>query len=291
MNNTIYRHVSYPTTDLNVAIDFEEGDKSTIKQLLDARLSPLLERIYGVSKDSLRTNDMFVVRYDGEGQQALDMHTDDCHISFNILLNDDFEGGGTRYYNLNDNSYQDANAKPGQVLINNAMVLHEGLPTTKGTRYILVGFMNVDVKDPWSGVKKHVSWFSTYLSIPWLTVMLKKTLSRKSSSQARRSTRDARNHQTSSSKDALIHSLVSETFWSFYSIGNYLAHYIVTLVRDEETDAYIDALDSFHKVQSDESQGSVRWFSGQQIHLNWDGTIHSEWQARIDNQEKFQGND
>lgn len=287
------RHATYPTTDLNVVIDFEEEDKSTIGQILDARLGPLLERIYGVSKDSLRTNDMFVVRYDGEGQQSLGMHTDSCHISFNVLLNDDFEGGGTRFHNLKDDSHQDANPKPGNVLINNAMVLHEGLPTTKGTRYILVGFLYVDVKDPWSGVKKHVSWFSTYLSIPWLTVVLKEALEIKSQPQAAaasRSNRDERNHQ--GSKDALILSLINEAFWSFYAMGNSLAHDIVSLVREEDADAYIDTLDSSHKnVHGDESHRGVRWFSGQQIHLNWDGSIYSEWQARMDNQEKFHGSD
>jgi 2OG-Fe(II) oxygenase superfamily. len=282
---------------LNVVIDFEEEDKSTIGQILDARLGPLLERIYGVSKDSLRTNDMFVVRYDGEGQQSLGMHTDGCHISFNVLLNDDFEGGGTRFHNTKDDSHQDANPKPGNVLINNAMVLHEGLPTTKGTRYILVGFMYVDVKDPWSGVKKHVSWFSTYLSIPWLTVVLKEALEIKSQTQAAaaaaaasRSNRDERNHQ--GSKDALILSLINEAFWSFYAMGNTLAHDIVSLVREEDADAYIDTLDSSHKnVHDDESHRGVRWFSGQQIHLNWDGSIYSEWQARLDNQGKFHDTD
>jgi hypothetical protein len=41
---------------------------------------------------------MFVVRYDGEaGQDSLRMHTDSSHLSFNVLLNEEFEGGGTRY--------------------------------------------------------------------------------------------------------------------------------------------------------------------------------------------------
>ncbi len=40
---------------------------------------------------------IFVVRYDAtKGQQQLRRHTDSSHLSFNILLNDGFEGGGTR---------------------------------------------------------------------------------------------------------------------------------------------------------------------------------------------------
>lgn len=127
------RHFSYPTTDLNVVNDFGKEDLDKIASLLHARLSPLLERIYGITKDSIRANDMFVVRYDGEGQQSLNPHTDSSHISFNILLNDEFEGGGTRFHDrLEGTSYYDAKPKPGDVLINNAMVEHEGLATTKG---------------------------------------------------------------------------------------------------------------------------------------------------------------
>ena len=40
---------------------------------------------------------IFVVRYDAtKGQPNLRKHTDSSHLSFNILLNDEFEGGGTR---------------------------------------------------------------------------------------------------------------------------------------------------------------------------------------------------
>lgn len=127
------RHQYYPTIDLNVAVDFLKEDLEKIANLLNARLSPLLARIYGVSQDSIRADDMFVVRYDGEGQQALSPHTDHSHLSFNILLNDDFIGGGTRFYNRVEKTSYTANPKPGEVIINNSMVSHEGLPTTKGT--------------------------------------------------------------------------------------------------------------------------------------------------------------
>lgn len=45
---------------------------------------------------------IFIVRYDAtKGQQQLRRHTDSSHLSFNILLNDEFEGGGTRYVMYN----------------------------------------------------------------------------------------------------------------------------------------------------------------------------------------------
>lgn len=61
-----------------------------------------MERAYGVHRGAIRANDIFVVRYDGGGkekglgQDRLRAHTDSSHLSFNVLLNTEFEGGGTR---------------------------------------------------------------------------------------------------------------------------------------------------------------------------------------------------
>ena len=92
------RHTSYPTTDLNLVTDpFTTNDREFLKKILDARLAPILERVYGIAPGAIRANDMFVVRYDAEnGQKSLRGHTDSSHVSFNILLNDEFSGGGTR---------------------------------------------------------------------------------------------------------------------------------------------------------------------------------------------------
>lgn len=92
------RHTSYPTTDLNLVTDpFTTNDRDFLKKILDARLAPLLERVYGIAPGAIRANDMFVVRHDFEnGQKSLRGHTDSSHVSFNILLNDEFSGGGTR---------------------------------------------------------------------------------------------------------------------------------------------------------------------------------------------------
>ena len=92
------RHTSYPTTDLNLVTDpFTANDREFLKRRLDARLAPLLQRIYGIPPRAIRANDIFVVRYDYEnGQKSLRGHTDSSHVSFNILLNDEFSGGGTR---------------------------------------------------------------------------------------------------------------------------------------------------------------------------------------------------
>jgi hypothetical protein len=92
------RHKLYPTTDLNLITDpFTHKDREWLASLFDSRLAPLIERAYGIWRGAVRANDIFVVRYDAEGgQDSLRAHTDSSHLSFNVLLNDDFEGGGTR---------------------------------------------------------------------------------------------------------------------------------------------------------------------------------------------------
>lgn len=291
---------------------------------------------------------MFVVRYDENGQNKLGKHTDSSHISFNILLNDEFEGGGTRFYNgleaaativdSNQNEdytssgiqrsklWEDARPRPGQVLINNAMVVHEGLPTTKGTRYILVGFMNIDTKNPfYISQKWDVSWFSTWLSFPWLTVTFKEglqTIIERSQKKAAKQRAEARREQvegnpegngTSSnkeednyvapspsamssrgfdspklSKNYYINGLLTQLTIQFGLLGDMNApHGIVQLINDKEhSNEYIDALDEFHKIYSDRLARS-NWFAGQQVHLNIDGTIASEWGERSRSSDKF----
>lgn len=96
------RHGSYPTTDLNLVTDpFTREDRKFLTNLLDRRLAPLISRVYGIPERAIRANDMFVVRYDApdendaenSGKRAqLANHTDSEDVSFNILLNNDFEG-------------------------------------------------------------------------------------------------------------------------------------------------------------------------------------------------------
>ena len=55
------RHASYPTIDLNLVTDpFTDQDREWLQTLLDKRLAPLLERIYGVVPSAIRANDVSV---------------------------------------------------------------------------------------------------------------------------------------------------------------------------------------------------------------------------------------
>ena len=68
------------------------------------------------------------------------MHTDGSFLSINILLNNEneFEGGGT--------IFEDGlvmNAKQGDLILHSSLIKHSGLQVYKGTRYVLVCFINL----------------------------------------------------------------------------------------------------------------------------------------------------
>lgn len=71
-------------------------------------------------------------------QKSLDYHTDGSQFSFIITLNEEFEGGGTKF--LSDGETYKLNK--GDCLIFNGKNKHCGVKITSGTRYILTGFIN-----------------------------------------------------------------------------------------------------------------------------------------------------
>ena len=85
----------------------------------------------------------FVVKYQPNGQKNLKPHNDSSLYSAMISLNKrgiDSEGGGTRFIR---HDYKHLTQKPGYCVIFPGRLTHyhEGLETTKGTRYILVSFI------------------------------------------------------------------------------------------------------------------------------------------------------
>lgn len=124
-----YRHANHRTTDLNLAQDlFTEEDRTYLQQRLDARLSPSIEKLYGVKPSAVRAKDFFIVRYDGDRQAALSRHTDDGTITVSVLLNNDFEGGGTRYWNrVGGDSFEDTAMPFGEFLTHIYDVLYPSI--------------------------------------------------------------------------------------------------------------------------------------------------------------------
>ena len=104
----------------------------------------ILENIYVTVREcysienKIDFRDIFVVKYDSDKESFLSMHTDSNFLSFQILLNDDFEGGGTYFSD-------GITMKPekGDLIIHSGQQIHGALPITKGKRYLLIGFFNI----------------------------------------------------------------------------------------------------------------------------------------------------
>uniref|UniRef100_A0A8C5I2X3 procollagen-lysine 5-dioxygenase n=1 Tax=Gouania willdenowi TaxID=441366 RepID=A0A8C5I2X3_GOUWI len=86
----------------------------------------------------------FVVKYTPERQAYLRPHHDSSTFTINIALNNkdvDFQGGGCRFHRYNCSI--DSPRKGWSFMHPGRLThLHEGLPTTNGTRYILVSFID-----------------------------------------------------------------------------------------------------------------------------------------------------
>lgn len=144
------RHKYYPTTDISV-YDIKDPlhfpDKSIdasswINATLESRIFPFIENSFAIPPGHLYMRDLFVVKYDANGQNYLPEHRDASDISFNIALSQrglDFEGGGTRFTIAGEVVH----INMGQMLTHDSGVFHEGVSVSNGTRYILIGFVLV----------------------------------------------------------------------------------------------------------------------------------------------------
>ncbi|KAG0724117.1 Procollagen-lysine,2-oxoglutarate 5-dioxygenase 3 [Chionoecetes opilio] len=86
----------------------------------------------------------FMVRYKPDEQPFLRPHHDTSTYTINVALNrpgDDYQGGGCRFVRYNCSV---TDSRVGWVLMHPGRLthLHEGLPTTHGTRYIIVSFVD-----------------------------------------------------------------------------------------------------------------------------------------------------
>ena len=136
---TTARHKNYPTTDIPVSSIRELDLTGEV-----SRISELCMRTFGF-KGSARAYDVFVVKYEPGGQDGLDVHRDSSELSFVVALNDplEYEGGGTFYEGDN------ATVLPsvGEVAFHCGKLRHGARAVTRGTRYVLIGFLDVDSPD------------------------------------------------------------------------------------------------------------------------------------------------
>lgn len=82
----------------------------------------------------------YICKYDEKQINKIDFHNDKSLITCNIALNNknEYKGGGTYF---SDGTTVMLNT--GDMLVHSGKIDHTGLPVVKGTRYILVIFMNI----------------------------------------------------------------------------------------------------------------------------------------------------
>lgn len=132
------RHPKYATTDIEVKHNAQLAP--WFHKLFRNRIGPLIMNAYFPKGGThLAPYDIFVVRYDATQQNRLEAHRDASVISFNLALNEDFEGGGTYIDALGTRLTMDT----GTLLLHCGRLRHCGCPVTRGVRYILVGFVLV----------------------------------------------------------------------------------------------------------------------------------------------------
>lgn len=138
---TVKRHKNYPTTD--IPITYIPSLSTPLMNYCIAHILPLISKNYKMNYYFLSISDLFIVKYDVDGQNYLDWHRDGSIISFNILLNDDFTDGGTAIEHISENGTEERiyNTNKGDLLIHPGKLKHSGLQITSGSRYILVGFI------------------------------------------------------------------------------------------------------------------------------------------------------
>lgn len=113
--------------------------------LLKNYVRPVQEKLFiGYFHNPPRSLMNFVVRYKPDEQPSLRPHHDSSTYTINVALNTpgkDYEGGGCRFLRYNCSV---TNTRCGWMLMHPGRLTHyhEGLPTIRGTRYIMISFVD-----------------------------------------------------------------------------------------------------------------------------------------------------
>uniref|UniRef100_A0A8K9XXV1 procollagen-lysine 5-dioxygenase n=1 Tax=Oncorhynchus mykiss TaxID=8022 RepID=A0A8K9XXV1_ONCMY len=130
-----------PTVDIHMnQIGFEKEWLKFLKEYI----SPVTEKLYPGYFPKAQAVMNFVVRYRPDEQPSLRPHHDSSTFTINVALNSkgmDYQGGGCRFLRYDCNVEAPRKGwsfmHPGRLTH-----YHEGLPTTSGTRYIMVSFVD-----------------------------------------------------------------------------------------------------------------------------------------------------
>ncbi|XP_077168253.1 procollagen-lysine,2-oxoglutarate 5-dioxygenase 1 [Paroedura picta] len=140
-NRILGGYENVPTIDIHMnQINFE---REWYKFLLDY-IAPITEKLYPGYYTKTQFELAFVVRYKPDEQPSLMPHHDASTFTINVALNHvgiDYEGGGCHFLRYNCSIRA---PRKGWTLMHPGRLTHyhEGLPTTKGTRYIAVSFLD-----------------------------------------------------------------------------------------------------------------------------------------------------
>ena len=131
------RHDNYPTTDMLLSAF---GANLAYENILRKFIYPMIIDRWRLEGDKWNNlvGENFIIKYEDEGQAALELHHDNSEFTCLTALNEDFEGGGTWFHNqklLVKNPVGGLTFHPGSITH-----LHGGRPTTSGIRYIIVSF-------------------------------------------------------------------------------------------------------------------------------------------------------
>ncbi|XP_048475997.1 multifunctional procollagen lysine hydroxylase and glycosyltransferase LH3-like [Rhincodon typus] len=130
-----------PTVDIHMKqVDFEREWLKFLRKYV----APVTEKLYPGYYTKAEAVMNFMVRYRPDEQPSLRPHHDSSTFTINIALNTkgvDYEGGGCRF--LRYNCSIEAPRKGWSLMHPGRLThFHEGLPTTRGTRYIMVSFVD-----------------------------------------------------------------------------------------------------------------------------------------------------
>ncbi|XP_078147818.1 multifunctional procollagen lysine hydroxylase and glycosyltransferase LH3-like [Centroberyx gerrardi] len=130
-----------PTVDIHMnQIGFEKEWLKFLKEYI----VPVTEKLYPGYYPKAQAIMNFVVRYRPDEQPSLRPHHDSSTFTINIALNNkgtDYQGGGCRFLRYD---CQVESPRKGWSFMHPGRLTHyhEGLPTTQGTRYIMVSFVD-----------------------------------------------------------------------------------------------------------------------------------------------------
>uniref|UniRef100_F6R0G9 procollagen-lysine 5-dioxygenase n=2 Tax=Ornithorhynchus anatinus TaxID=9258 RepID=F6R0G9_ORNAN len=130
-----------PTVDIHMN---QVGYEKEWLKVLSEYIAPMTESLFPGYHTKARAVMNFVVRYRPDEQPSLRPHHDSSTFTVNIALNSkgrDYEGGGCRFLRYD---CRVAAPRKGWSLLHPGRLTHyhEGLPTTRGTRYIMVSFVD-----------------------------------------------------------------------------------------------------------------------------------------------------